>query len=108
MVEELRENNITCPYCKTENIDSWEIREDSDDKYLCDDCGKYFSWSRQIHVEYTSTPDCELNNEEHDFPEYEEVIEKIDKDGYFRCRYCNKCNEIDFINTDKDGNKIKK
>jgi hypothetical protein len=107
MAEELREDNIMCPYCKTEEHDSWEYSDDSNDKHECDNCGKYFSWSRNTSVDYTSTPNCELNNEEHEFSEYSEVRENYDKDGFYIFRKCIKCNDYDFIDTDEEGNKIK-
>lgn len=105
MAEELTERQITCPYCKSEDLDSWEHRQDSDENYECSNCDKKFRWYREIEVEYKSVPDCELNEEEHEYPEFDKVLE-TSRDGkvhYFRCRRCIKCDKFDSITTDADG-----
>lgn len=53
--EQCGTNNITCPYCGYENVDSWEA-DDSDEHYKCPNCGSYFSYEREVYVSYYSTP----------------------------------------------------
>ena len=49
------ENNITCPYCGEENIDSFEM-PNSEDEHECSECGSKFSYERVVDVTYTMTP----------------------------------------------------
>ena len=73
----------------------WEFDNDSDEDFECDGCGKKFRWYRNTTVKYECVPDCELNGEKHIFPDFGEVIEKHDRDGFFRCRRCVNCNKFD-------------
>lgn len=47
-------DNIVCPYCGYEESDSLEHTWDYDDEYECENCGKTFSWERNVLVSYTS------------------------------------------------------
>lgn len=47
--------NIKCPYCGTENSDSWE-REASGDAEICETCGSEFTWEREVETTYTMEP----------------------------------------------------
>ena len=107
MVEDVREDNITCPYCGAVEEDSWEFNRDEDEDYTCSNCDKKFRWYRNTTVEYECVPDCELNNEEHDFPEFDKARYHKELKKYFRCRYCKKCGKWDSIDTDKEGNELK-
>lgn len=53
--EQYGADNITCPYCGYEDVDSWEANE-SDDHYECPNCGSYFSYEREVSVSYYSSP----------------------------------------------------
>lgn len=53
--EQYGADNITCPYCGYEDVDSWEANE-SDDHYECSNCGSYFSYEREVSVSYYSSP----------------------------------------------------
>lgn len=44
-------DEIVCPYCGYEVSDSWEC-PDEDDEMYCDNCGKEFSYVRNIEVIY--------------------------------------------------------
>ena len=44
---------IVCPYCKHEECDSWEFRED-EGEHECPECGKSFEWVRSIEVSYST------------------------------------------------------
>lgn len=48
-------NNIICPYCGYEDMDSWEC-SDSEDEEICGNCGSTFSYERIVTVEYNSYP----------------------------------------------------
>jgi hypothetical protein len=63
------EDEITCPYCKHKLSESWECG-DSDDKRECEECGKFFFYSREVTVEYRCYADCALNGDEHSFEPY--------------------------------------
>jgi transcription elongation factor Elf1 len=49
---------ITCPYCGSEDEDSWEQGKDINDGSLgiieCDKCGKKFSARRDVDVTYST------------------------------------------------------
>lgn len=72
--EKYGEDEITCPYCGEEFGDSWECGstggEYTEDCEECPDCGKKFTWTRNIAVDYTSSPDCELNEEDHKYGDW--------------------------------------
>jgi len=44
---------IVCPYCGYEFSDSWEYADDNQDEH-CGKCGKYFEYTRDVDVTYTS------------------------------------------------------
>ncbi len=47
--------NITCPYCKHEINDSWEM-PDTGEKEECGNCGSKFDYEREVEVTYSSYP----------------------------------------------------
>jgi len=49
-------NNITCPYCGYEYIDSWEMQSGEEDIGLiqCDNCYKHFYANRNIAIDYST------------------------------------------------------
>lgn len=46
-------DEIVCPWCGYEQLDSWEM-PDSDDECECNECGKLFAYERDIQVTYSS------------------------------------------------------
>ena len=52
--EQFEKENITCPWCGYEDLDSWEVESEYDDDYECPSCGKTFVLERIIDVTYTS------------------------------------------------------
>lgn len=52
-------DNAVCPHCGTEHRDSWEFgaltRSDSGETD-CHECGKPFTWVREIEVTYSTRP----------------------------------------------------
>ena len=64
---------ITCPYCGSEDDNSWEVNElDSDgdciEDYCCGSCEKQFSVTKDITVSYSSyvTENNERENKSHE------------------------------------------
>jgi len=49
------EDNITCPYCNYEDLDSWEHKND-EDTIVCSNCGGEFDYIRYVTVSYDSIP----------------------------------------------------
>ena len=48
-------DNLVCPYCGYENLDSFELPEE-DDEYECPQCGSTLKYVKNICVDF----DCEL------------------------------------------------
>ena len=46
-------DEIVCPWCGYEELDSWEA-PDHDDESVCEECGKVFAYEREIEVTYSS------------------------------------------------------
>lgn len=46
-------DEITCPWCGSEQGDSWEA-DDSDDECMCEDCGNTYAYERNYEVTYSS------------------------------------------------------
>lgn len=53
--ERLYTNNVICPYCGYENVDSWEC-EDDEEACECGCCGSIFAYQRKVAIEYCSQP----------------------------------------------------
>ena len=49
------EGNITCPFCKSAESDSW-VDSESEDDFECRCCGGRFSYEREISVSYSMKP----------------------------------------------------
>lgn len=55
---ETYEDNLVCPYCGYEELDSFELMDD-DDEYICPQCGSKLKYHREIEIHY----DCEVVEE---------------------------------------------
>ena len=51
--EQYETDNLICPWCGYENINSWEL-SDGEDDYECPACGEVFTYERVVDVHYTS------------------------------------------------------
>lgn len=61
------ENNIKCPFCDHEWLDSWEFDE-NEGTHTCGSCDETFNVIRHIEVTYsTFRVSCEDQNKNHDF-----------------------------------------
>ena len=47
-------DNVVCPWCGYEDIDSWEYIEDTENDIECPECGKLFDMERHTQVTYTT------------------------------------------------------
>ena len=47
-------NEIVCPWCGYTHGDCGEYTNDNDDNFECNECGKYFSYQRDIEVTYST------------------------------------------------------
>jgi len=49
-------NNVTCPYCGYEYINSWDLQPGEEDLGLieCNNCYKHFYASRNINIDYST------------------------------------------------------
>lgn len=44
-------DEITCPYCEYETVDSWDYKADYGE-LECDECEKAFTYTRHIWINY--------------------------------------------------------
>lgn len=51
-VEHEYTNEVVCPHCGEELMDSWELYEEGE--YQCDECGEEYHYERNIIVTYTT------------------------------------------------------
>ena len=105
-------NNIICPYCGDEIEDSWQY-DDDEDEIQCEYCNKIFHYERHTTIKYTTTSNCNDNNEDHDWDEWDYItIDKNWKDEIpaeiadFYMRKCKKCDEQDFMELIKLQNDV--
>jgi DNA-directed RNA polymerase subunit RPC12/RpoP len=52
--EETNEYNFTCPYCKYEYADAWEL--DDEGQTECPNCGSEIDYQREVTVSYIVKP----------------------------------------------------
>lgn len=83
-------NNSICPYCKEAyQVESEDYSEDTQE-IECEGCGMKYYLHQSFTVEHHTTPDCELNGENHQF---ERVKLNNSKEADF-CSVCYKCRSI--------------
>ena len=96
--EETRETEgYKCPYCgHMPTCDDWG-HDYEGEEYECDECGKV-SYATAIHtVDFETTPNCLLNNEEHVYTE----TKTLKSGGLYS--NCDICGEYLFKNHDPEG-----
>jgi len=110
MIEEFKykyKDEITCPYCGEEYLDSQEIGNNTNEgnlgKQECDHCEKKFTASRNMSITYNSYLAPCLNGEgKHDWRPMIGIPKEYFKDK-FRCYICGK--EEKRINTNQEEEK---
>lgn len=78
-------NSSICPYCGAGK----EVEGCDESGYIeeCDACGKKYHACDSVTIDHHSSPDCELNNEQH---KYVLVTVSSGLQAYF-CIVCDKC-----------------
>lgn len=81
---------LECPYCG--HLNHVESEDYDEDYYFreCYECDKKFYASQSYSVSHNAKPDCELNQEQHDFE-----IHVRETDG-FKYKVCLKCDKYVF------------
>ena len=79
--EQYDDDNTICPYCLASyQVEAEDFSEDPQE-IECDECGKKYWLVQQISISHKTTPDCELNGEDHNF---------IETGGGHYCSVCDK------------------
>ena len=68
-----------CPYCEKKHQIEAEDYSEELEEIECD-CGKKFYCSQHASISHYSRPDCELNDEEHQYKEFKKDV--------FYCEIC--------------------
>jgi len=84
---EVDDNDSICPYCKHRYQVESEDFDEEDKEVECDECGKKYYQHQSFMVSTFTTPDCELNGEEH---EWRWITLRNGKRHQF-CAICDKC-----------------
>lgn len=86
--ERTDDNDSICPYCgESYQVEGEDYSEDSQE-IECGECGKKYWLQTTFSISHTSTPDCELNGEEHQY-----LLNEAGT-AYF-CSVCEKCKLAD-------------
>ncbi len=73
-----------CPYCKHEHyVDCEDYVIDETIIETCEQCDRKFHLETTLSVNHSTEPDCELNDERHDF-------ENVPGFSLRRCKVCRK------------------
>lgn len=84
------DSNSICPYCK-ESFQAESEDYDEDQRIIkCEGCGMKYYLCQRFSVDHHTTPDCELNGEDHQF---ERVKLNDGREADF-CAICYKCRSI--------------
>lgn len=78
--------NAICPYCKDEYQPECEDFSEDQREVECEECGQSYYLHQSFDVTHHSSPDCELNNEEHQW----EPFEFNDGRSHDYCKICDK------------------
>ncbi len=101
-IREYKEGEITCPYCKWTDSDSWEnpLNRDGDTMtYDCPECEKKFYVHMNIDVTYTSSGLCEENNIKHNW----EYFDHVTNGKRCKGKKCLTCQQYEFDRTHENG-----
>lgn len=76
-------SDAICPYCQHSYQVETEDFSPTRRTETCDECGKKFYLEQEFTVDHITTPDCELNNQEHIYIYFKDYNAEI-------CATCNK------------------
>jgi len=77
-------DEVICPYCGYETIDTWDINNGNPvdgEEYSCEECEKKFYWTREYEVIVRTTKSCTANREDHNLVDYHKDMKKCTKCG---------------------------
>ena len=80
-----------CPYCEGRYQPEAEDYDEEDHEVDCDDCGKKYYAHQSYSVTTFTSPDCELNGEDHNW----EMIKLNNGKQHEFCTICDKCRPYD-------------
>ena len=87
--DQIDDNDSICPYCEERYQVECEDYSEDDQIIECHQCGKKYHLCQSFTVNHCTSPDCELNGEEHQF----ERVECTNGPADF-CKTCGKCRLI--------------
>lgn len=115
IIEYTYEINIKCPYCDSEDRDSWEFEGDDGEEVqkTCGSCEKEFNVTKNIQVTYsTSRISCEQEKHNYKLESYHESkyeyvkrerIPKPESDWkWFRIEVCEICDDKQYVEITKE------
>ena len=86
--------NVVCPYCEDKYQPEPEDTNEESRIRKCENCGKNYHLHQSIDISHVTDPDCEINNQEHDF-----LLKQL-KNGE-KAYFCKKCDKCKLYNEDK-------
>lgn len=99
MIDHENTDNIICPYCGEEDIDSWEIQSSEED-YQCGSCDEKFNVEVEHSISYsTLKKECvEGNHDNPLFPDLFWIDDKLLKENwrYIESYDCKECSKTDY------------
>lgn len=87
--EQTDHSDAICPYCDHRfQVETEDYQSDGESTTIeCDGCGMRYHLTQSYDVTHTSTPDCELNGQAHDFQIRPKVAHRF-------CSRCDKCEPL--------------
>ncbi|MCK5613690.1 hypothetical protein KAR91_68125 [Candidatus Pacearchaeota archaeon] len=79
--------DVECPYCHYTYYPEGEENDEERRIEECQNCDKRFYRHDEITVDHHTSPDCELNGEQHDY----QPCELNDGSFHHFCETCEKC-----------------
>lgn len=92
--DQIDSSNVICPYCKSEYQPECEDFDERPRDQECSDCGKTYRLYQSFSVDHHTEPDCELNQEQHDYKMHQLGNGK-------KHRFCEKCGKCEPYKKDK-------
>lgn len=99
-IEHQYTDEVVCPWCGRESGDCWEWTE-NDGEMKCDECGKEFSYEKDITVTYsTLKKECEKGKHKYLFDSeflsyhnYEKPVKAEEDWGFIEIEKCSICDD---------------
>jgi hypothetical protein len=86
----INDYNTECPYCGYEHDFENDSFNEEQSVIECDSCGKKFYGYQCVMIDHRSEPDCELNDESHDY----QMPKLGNGESHRFCSVCGKCEPI--------------